>query len=169
MNAKSIMAISWRRLLVVPLLALVLGLAQVGSAQAAVVINEWFPAVAITPGSGDLTNPCTGTTEFGGVEGEAHVQVRTTVSRSGQAHVGVSLNFNAQGDVLSVNTVQNVVQNIDLSDGAPVNGTDVTWGLINERGVADNAYQKILFHMTINANGDVTSMKLEFGETECRG
>jgi hypothetical protein len=161
MNAKSVLAISRRRLLALSLLALVLGLAQVGSAQAEVVLNDEVPV------SGDITNPCTGTTDF--VEGTAQFQVRTTLSPSGQDHIGVHIVLFFQGDVLTIISVHNEYLNADLRDGRPAILTFVAWAKFIERGAAADGYIKNMLHLTINANGDETSMRMEFSDTECRG
>jgi hypothetical protein len=165
MHLKANFGMSRVRLLVLPLLALGLGLAQVGSTQAEAFVSH-FDIVFTFPAD-QFTNPCTGTTDT--FETQLRVLSQATLNPSGIATVEGLNDFRGQGDVLSIRQVTSFHISGDASDDAPFTVNEVAWFLIHEPGAADNAYQQFSLHLTINANGEVTSATRELGPVECRG
>jgi hypothetical protein len=161
---ESIFRMSRVRFLVL-LLALGLGLAQVGSAQAGASVSHFDIVFTFPPDQ--FTNPCTGTTDT--FASELRVLSQTTVAPSGIVHIEGLNDFRGQGDVLRFRQLSTFAISGDGSDEAPLIVNQVAWFLIHEPGAADNAYQQFFLHLTINANGEVTSATQELGPVECRG
>src|SRR5215211_7402650 len=114
------------RLLALPLLVLGLGLAQVGSTQAAAAGAAVFHADFVLTFPPDvLTNPCTGTTDT--LAAELRVLTQTTVSPSGLATINGTNDIRGQGDVLSVREVTTFHIGGDGWDNAPITVNQVAW------------------------------------------
>ena len=153
MHLKATFGMSRVRLLVLPLLALGLGLAQVGSIQAEAFVSHFDIVFTFPPDQ--FTNPCTGTTDT--LAAELRVLTQTTVSPSGLVTINGTNDFRGQGDVLSVREVTTFHIGGDGWDSAPITINQVAWLQVREPGAADNAYQAFSLHLTINANGEVTA------------
>lgn len=105
-------------------------------------------------------------------EGTANVVQHFTVSSSGQVNIkiGSSLNIKGVGQTTGAKYVANQSvqqgQRFDSIDLAPFNLTVTGHLNFNGQGGVPNTKVRILQHFTINANGDLTSSKLEF-TSEC--
>jgi len=136
------------------------------------------PAVSTTtPFAYGATNPCTGEPFTG--TGTLHLVVSENLSPSGmlQSH------FEARLDGLQAVTMTGkryVVQNteahsfgFDTTDGAPAHETFETTAHFVRQGedggsiLGDDFYERLFTHITANANGDVTALKVE-PEATCR-
>ncbi len=165
MFARSLFSFGRRRLLALPLMALALSLAQVAPAGA-----ETFNARV--PDSGVLDNPCTGEPIF--YEGFVHVVLTAGVSAGGQAHFKGELNSHLSGVSPSgakyqIVTVSNDHEIFDVEDFEPFNFTSTgTFNVIRqgEDSPEDDVKGRFIFHLTINANGEVTAVQSEF-EADC--
>jgi hypothetical protein len=158
----------------VVLAALVLGIgALIWAAGAAA-----GPAVSTTtPFAYSAMNPCTGEPFTG--TGTLHLLVSENVSDSGM----LQHHFEARLDGLQAVTVTGkryVVQDtyadsfgFDTTDGAPAHETfEITAHFVRqgEDGgfiFGDDFYERLFAHITANANGDVTALKVDT-ETTCR-
>jgi len=164
MQLKANFRMSRVRLLVL-LLALGLGLAQVGSAQTRALVSHFDIVFTFPPDQ--FFNPCTGTTDT--FASELRVLSQATVVPSGIVHIEGLNDFRGQGDVLRFRQLTTFAISADASDNAPFIVNEVAWFLIHEPGAADNAYQQFFLHLTINANGEVILATRELGPVECRG
>lgn len=105
-------------------------------------------------------------------EGFVNVVEHFTVSSSGQVNIkfGVSINVKGIGQVTGAKYVGNQTdqfsQHYDSLDGAPFNETETFHFKLIGNGRVPDSSAKALFHVTINANGDLTSLKIEF-RSEC--
>jgi hypothetical protein len=148
------------------LLALTLVLSLTSTAFAATVTNETFPL------SGFLFNPCTG--ELLQFTGQGHDTFRVTFDSAGGEHIGG--HFNVQGiKAVGLSTGINYVGteadnnqfNFGFTKGA-AEETQVSNFTAISQGSAPNFVVHFLFHITVNANGDITSFVDNFS-AECRG
>ena len=136
------------------------------------------PAVSTkTPFAYSATNPCTGEPFTG--TGTLHLLVSENLSGSGmlQSH------FEARLDGLQAVTVTGkryVVQDtfarsfgFDTTDGTPAHETfELTAHFVRQGDdggfvSGDDFYERLFTHITANANGDVTALKVD-AETTCR-
>ena len=105
-------------------------------------------------------------------EGTANVVTHFTVSSSGQVNIkiGVSLNVHGVGQTTGAKYVANESlqqgARYDGIDGAPFNLTATGHLNFNGQGGVPNTKVRVLQHATINANGDLTSLKIKF-TSEC--
>ena len=108
------------------------------------------------------------------ITGEVHIMTHTTISDNGHFTVVSHLNQNLQGT--SADGTRHVMNQQlqetitgDASDGFPFTQTFVIHSNLNNN--APNVPQlhiKALFHVTINANGEITAVQSELKE-ECQG
>jgi hypothetical protein len=132
--------------------------------------NEWVPIASL------IANECTG--EPVSIEGTVHVVGTTTQDAAGGTHVQGHTNFVGQGVGIAsgaeyvVREVQNTHGNIHDFEGdqAPANFTQPYTFHVIRKGSAmpeDDFLLHMVFHITVNANGEVTS---EVGEEsiECQ-
>jgi hypothetical protein len=155
------------RLLALPLLAFALGLAQVAPAGAAVDVNERFPM------SFTFFNSCTG--EEVQVAGVVHFLGRAGTGESGQFHLGAHCNPRLSGVGLASGATYQFVQanngqfNAVGEDGPPLNGSNtLAFRVIcqGEDGTEEDFTAYLVFHFTVNANGEGTVDFQKFRE-EC--
>lgn len=122
------------------------------------------------PLSGDLA-ACNG--ENVSYEGSQNRLLHYTISSSGQVNIKVSISFNLKGvgDTTGATYVANGAQeasrHFDSTDDAPFNLIITGHLNLNGRGIVPNKILRVVEHITINANGDVTSTKLEL-TAECK-
>ena len=127
---------------------------------AAVVVNDRFPFAA-------SVFVCSEVVAF---TGEFHIKVTETISRSGNFHFTFHINAKGTGvGQTSGDTYQwndNIVEVVN--DAAlPITVTALqTWKLIG-KGAAANFVLKQRFHVTVNANGEVTALHDTF-EVTCK-
>jgi hypothetical protein len=134
----------------------------------AVVVNEQKLPFAFP-----VINPCNG--EVVPLAGEFHVVVRETQDASGGIHFGFRLSAHGEGvgTITGVTYVWNDVfgDHVNISESFPDGSANTTFTsstLLIAKGRVPNFQLKALFHITFNANGEVTSLKSEFSP-ECRG
>jgi hypothetical protein len=124
---------------------------MVAVASAETVVNEHIPI------SGLVLNECNGETVA--LSGEAHVVIRETSDGAGGMHFGFHGNFTGvtgtgdQGNDYSVQDVLN--DSFNLTNGATEHTVNESFTLISH-GSAPNFIGHALFHITVNANGDIT-------------
>ena len=138
-------------------------LALATTAQAANVFND------VIPFSIDPLNPCT--TETVSIDGNLHVIVNATLDHSGGIHLGISVNTNdvhGTGDPSGIKYSghANVNGRLNLTSGAQEATLIVNLGL-QSQGSASNLKIKLTAHITVNANGNVTSVVFDFTGLEC--
>lgn len=132
---------------------------------AEVVRNEWVPVGPFLIG-----NPCV--PELVQYQGRLHVQRRVTDDGDGGFHFGQHLNWVLDGVGLStgakyqVNSTRNTSSNI--RPPFPVTFTSVQPIQVIGQGRVPNYVIHVLQHVTVNANGEVTSEKFEFDD-KCPG
>ena len=147
-------------------LILVLGLVvSLGTAQAGKVF-----ATTIDPSGFTFFNPCTGeTVTIDG--GRIRLQVNANANNGGGFQI--SAHVNGQG-VRGTGNTSGAKYQIPISGHLTlnVNGAGVFTLVLHlaavSQGNADNLDLKLLLHVTVNANGDVTAANLDF-DAECRG
>jgi hypothetical protein len=82
-----------------------------------------------------------------------------------QAHVnwrhakGVGLN---SGDTYQASLSDNSIVDVDIYDGAPATSTEISQVVVASQGSGDTHRAKVLIHFTTNANGDLTSARVDF-------
>jgi hypothetical protein len=115
--------------------------------------------------------PCNGEPVEG--TGIFHLLVSSTVAPSGR--VSGTFHINAKGKGVGLvtgakyewNDAINESFSFDSRDGAPFTDTFTqSFRLIGQSDVPDRRFD-VRFHVTVNANGEVTSFRFEFSET-CR-
>ncbi len=117
------------------------------------------------PISGTIT-ACNG--EAVNYEGTVQLVQHFTVSSSGQVNIkeGISINVHGVGQVTGAKYVGNqtseFAEHFDSTDFAPFNLTNTFHFKLNGQGRVPNTSAKGVFHVTVNANGDITSFKSEF-------
>ena len=106
--------------------------------------------------------------------GEAHLVTHTTVSTSGHVTIVMHLNQNLQGTSEDGTTHvmnQQLQETItgDAADGFPVTQTfEIHSNLNNNDPDVPQLHIFALFHVTVNANGEVTGVQFQLKE-ECQG
>jgi hypothetical protein len=108
------------------------------------------------------------------ITGEAHIMTHTTVSDSG--HVTIVSHLNQQLRGTSADGTQHVMNQqlqetitLDASDGFPFTQTFVIHSNLNNNDPnVPQLHIKALFHVTVNANGEITAVQSELKE-ECQG
>ena len=155
-----------RFLLLVGLVATV-GLTAAAASQAAVVLNDTFPI------SGTVINPCNG--ELVPFTGDVHIVIRETTNGAGGFNFGIHENIHATGTgapsgaKYELNAVVNEeINNFFFTGPGATEATIVLNEVFAAQGNVPNFTLKILEHITITPNGDITSVKFTF-DTECRG
>jgi hypothetical protein len=129
-------------------------------ASAANVFNQDIPISTTVP---DL---CSG--ELVGLTGTAHVLVGATLNDN-HLHLDLHANIHATGTGLTsgASYVDNDAINVslNLSANAAQNVTVVADLNLVGKGSVPNEKIKILIHVTMNANGDITAVTLDFDGT----
>lgn len=108
------------------------------------------------------------------IEGEVHIVTHTTVSNSGHFNLVTHLNQNLRGT--SADGTQHIMnqqlQDVftgDASDGFPLTQTFVIHSNLNNNDPnVPQLHIRALFHVTFNANGEITGFRSEVKE-ECQG
>lgn len=153
------------------------------SLMSALLICSLIRSTAAMPGAQTVTDnmrvPISGTVlDCAGnpvtITGEAHIMTHTTISNSGHATTISHLNQHLQGT--SVDGTQHVMNQqlqetitLDTSDGFPFTQTFVIHSNLNNNDPnVPQLHIKALFHVTINANGEITAAQSELKE-ECQG
>ena len=118
--------------------------------------------------------PCAngGAGEVISVSGPLHVLTHTTISNSGMAHVkqhfqpqGLSGEGFTTGDKYQGTGVTQEEFNVDLRDGAPQTDTFINNFRMIGQGPDNNYLVHENFHVTVNANGEVTTVVDNFSVT----
>lgn len=115
----------------------------------------------------------TGCLDSVAVEGVARVVTHSTVSSSGEVNVRQGINFIGRGISLTTGAryvVKSVLEGgsrFDSLDSAPFNMTTTGNSYFIGQGQVPDLIERNMAHTTINANGEVTSMRIE-SSIECR-
>lgn len=130
-----------------------------------VTTNETVPV------NSGLFNPCNGDQVT--FSGTAHIVNTMTTDASGGTHLKTHINYQnvtgtgvPSGITYNVRTISNEVTND--ADGPQSNATVISIVKLNAQGPALNFYLRVVFHITVNANGQTTSTVQETS-IECRG
>lgn len=123
------------------------------------------------PFTSSLFNPCNGDTVT--FSGDMHVTNSLTVDSSGGTHLKTHINYqnvtgtgNPSGITYNVRTVTNEVTNDN--DGPQSTATVISTVKLIAHGPSLDFYLRFVMHVTVNANGETTSMVQE-ANFECRG
>ena len=120
----------------------------------------------------DDVNPCNGEPVI--MTGELILTTRTTIDSSGGLHVAFNLvpsgvrGEGASGAVYKAVGGEREHFNVDLDDDAPLTDTFTSVFNLVSQGSTDNFIARITFHVTVNANGEVTVV-FDNVVAECRG
>lgn len=107
------------------------------------------------------------------LEGITTMVTHFTLSSSGQYNFKVNITEHAKGVGQTTgakyvgNSTLEVNQSGDFSDGSPFIATVPSHLNLNGQGKTENLRVKEFFHITYNANGDITSFKEEMS-SECK-
>jgi hypothetical protein len=158
-----------------PLALLAAGSIAVAACETAVVAAPELPTISATVVENSrnpfvfFIPPCNGEAIEG--SGIFHLVVSSTVTPSGR--VSGTFHINAKGKGVGLvtgakyewNDAINESFSFDSEDGAPFTDTFTqNFRLIGQSDVPDRRIN-VRFHITINANGEVTSFKFEFSDT----
>lgn len=123
------------------------------------------------PFTSTLLNPCTADQVT--FQGNIHVTNHMTIDSGGGTHLKTHINFqNVSGTGIpsgrnyTFRTTRNEV--INDNDGPQSEATIVTTARIISQGSALNYFMHMVFHVTVNGNGQTTSTVTE-SRIECRG
>jgi hypothetical protein len=120
-----------------------------------------------------VTNPCTGETIL--LEGTQNIFVQTTIDANGVTHIQAHGNAQVQGESASgvkyvaYQTLDQTVHESVSSESAATLTFTNTFQLIRQGSATstpDDFVLKEVTHVTVNANGEITSVVNEF-EEEC--
>lgn len=142
-------------------------LTAVAASQAAVTVHDYNMPDSIT-----IVNPCNG--ESVPMSGTRDMMIRMTTTGSGRVNVGahVTLDLTGVGATTGAKYVAHAEENVTFNNETFTNGAVVESFLINQvivaQGNAPNFYATDSGHITINANGEVTSSSFD-NETRCQG
>lgn len=123
------------------------------------------------PATGNQPNPCNG--DVVTFQGTMHVVNTVTTDSSGGFHLKTHVNYQ---DVTGTGTPSGVTYNVRTTTNETLNDNDgpqfettviQTIKLISQ-GSALNSFLHVVFHVTVNANGQTTSTVDEM-RIECRG
>lgn len=123
------------------------------------IFNERVPFSTV------FLNQCNG--EFIQAEGVDHVVFNITPDGNGGFHLKSHSNFHAKGTGVDtgaryvVNGVSNITQNVKPPFPSTSTTTSRLKVITNRQDVPD-FFTDFIVHITINANGEVTAMKIEF-------
>jgi hypothetical protein len=127
--------------------------------------NETIPFTSTLP------NPCNG--DLVTFQGNMHVTNHVTTDSSGGTHVTSHMNYQGvsgtgtpSGLNYRVGTTQN--QTLNDNDGPQSEVTVIQNVRLITQGPALNFFLQVVFHITINANGETTSTVNE-AKVQCRG
>jgi hypothetical protein len=148
--------------------ALVAGMAMF--LQAAVVNAADNTTHLSEPFAFALDNPCTG--EVIDLVGELDGVVTSSINPAGHIHLAEVHRITASGlssSGIEYKYLQTSPDHLTLDvDGAPFTATGETTGLLISQGGTANLDQHVLFHLTIDANGDVTAT-VDNASVDCTG
>lgn len=123
------------------------------------------------PFTNSAFNPCNGDQVT--FSGTLHMTNTMTTDSSGGTHLKTHINYQdvtgtgvPSGISYNVRTVTNEVVNDD--DGPQSTATVISTVKLIAHGAALDYYMRAVYHITVNANGETTSMVQEVG-FECRG
>jgi hypothetical protein len=120
----------------------------------AVIVNEWSGTIPLS-----TTNTCNGDVVSG--TGKIHIVVSQTTDANGGLHYNTQVqvtNIKLTGSPSGASYVGNETQMFSLNLlGLGGNETEATRFKLIGQGQTPNAIVDALFHVTVNANGDVTS------------
>lgn len=108
------------------------------------------------------------------IAGEVHLMTHTTISDSGHFTVVSHLNQHLQGTSAdgTLHVMNQQLQETitgDASDGFPLTQTFVIHSNLNNNNPnVPQLHIRALFHVTINANGEITGVQVQLKE-ECQG
>ena len=119
------------------------------------------------PVSGFVVNPCNG--ELVAFNGTEHIVDRLTFGPSGSFHEGFHVNIHVTGEGDQGNSyVGNQEENFQFNGRIGIEETDAFSFSEISKGSAPNFEVHALLHVTVNANGTVTTFVDNFTAT-CRG
>lgn len=117
-----------------------------------------------------LRSPCTG--EFMQVSGTQHLVLRSTADGSGGFHVGASINWSGVSGTSASGTRYQVPISANFSLNVkppfPKTAMRVAHDRVVAQGAADDFDIRILFHITVDANGNGRVIRRDI-ETSCSG
>jgi hypothetical protein len=163
-----------RVVVVVSALALAAGLLTLtllgkpAQAQAETVTDTFRDAFTFETG-GRFDNG--GCSEIVFIEGTLHTVSHTTIHANGDFHTKFLFNLKGQGEGLSSGDkyVYNLTSGFNVNATGPFTRTSTRTFKITQQGSAtatDDLQGKVLFHVTVNANGEVTTVVDQF-EVAC--
>lgn len=139
------------------------------SASAATIVNQDVPI------SGVIFNRCGGVAVT--LSGTMHRAIHKTINDN-TAHISIHINYAdvqgtaANGTKYVLNVAALAEVNISLTNGSPGlpsgEGTFVNHVNLISQGSAPNLDLRLMFRITVNANGDVTVMMYEIS-ANCQG
>lgn len=123
------------------------------------------------PFTSTLLNPCNA--DLVAFQGEMHITNHYTTDTSGGTHLKTHVNYQnvtgtgaPSGLNYNVRTTTNEV--VNDNDGPQSESTIISTVKLITQGPALNYFLRIVFHVTINANGQTTST-VDEAKVECRG
>ena len=123
------------------------------------------------PFTSTITNPCNA--DLVAFQGTMHVTNTVTTDASGGFHLKMHVNYQdvsgtgtPSGNIYRVGTVTN--ETLNDPDGEQSEMTVIQTVKLITQGPALNYFMHLVFHVTVNANGETTSSVLET-RIECRG
>ncbi|HYG79551.1 MAG TPA: hypothetical protein VD861_04145 [Pyrinomonadaceae bacterium] len=123
------------------------------------------------PFTSTLLNPCTG--DLVTFQGNMHVTQHFTTDSGGGTHLKTHVNYQdvsgtgaPSGLNYTVRTTTNTMEND--SDGPQSEVTMISTVKLISQGSALNYFLRLVFHVTVNANGQTTST-VDEAKVECRG
>ena len=123
------------------------------------------------PTTGSMLNPCNG--DFVTFQGNMNVTNHMTTDASGGTHLKTHVNFqNVSGtgapSGLNYNVRTTTNETVNDNDGPQYEATIISSVKLISQGSAPNYFLQIVFHITVNANGETTST-VDETKMECRG
>jgi hypothetical protein len=123
------------------------------------------------PFTSTLTNPCNG--DLVTFQGNMHATSHVTFDASGGYHLKTHVNYQnvsgrgiPSGNAYNVRTTTN--ETVNDNDGPQFETTVIQNVKLITQGPALNYFLQIVFHVTVNANGQTTST-VEEAKIQCRG
>jgi hypothetical protein len=123
------------------------------------------------PLTGSMTNPCNG--DVVTFQGNMNVTNHMTTDSNGGTHLKTHVNFqNVSGtgvpSGLNYNVRTTINETVNDNDGPQSEATIISMVKLISQGSAPNSFLKIVFHITVNANG-VTTSTVDQTKIECQG
>jgi hypothetical protein len=152
---------------------LLLGIALVATLALTAAVGSQAAATHLTtPFSILMTNPCTGDDVT--LTGSLDVVVRATTSASGRSNFALHQVTDASGSGVPSGTqyAAHEVDNFEENNVTSANGafevTETTNLHLTTKGSDPNLVVHLTEHETVNANGEITAVTLDFA-SDCRG